>query len=221
MSSSSLQAQPQQHDIDSITLTLPERENSSNSDSNSETQASKDIDADNDLEAGLKSAGDTDQRSLHDPAMRGRRESHKDGLTGQWRTPYTPEEDHTNKQYLTPFLLRLYTATLSLRYIKPVATYLSGPSRSTSSQPRLCSGRPFSYTDDYIEKPLVRYTRWTRYPLVLWGFLLAWFLGFTFLARAAWWNASVGGDVQWLDGTSTYWQRNDGCGLGALLSCHT
>jgi hypothetical protein len=58
-----------------------------------------------------------------------------------------------------------------------------------------------------------------RSPVVLWVFLLAWFLGLTFLTRAAWYNSANGGsDDSWLSGTSTYWQRNDECGLGGQSS---
>lgn len=130
----------------------------------------------------------------------------------QWDKPLTPDENHTNTQYLPPSLSRSFTYILSLPIIEPVARYISGPSRFESSQPRLWN---IKFIDQYVEKPLIRYTKkYTRFPIMLWIFLIAWFLGFTFLARAAWWNSGVGNEAEWLSGTSTYWQRNDGCGLG-------
>lgn len=165
-----------------------------------------------DVEAGLNGHGQHHQDTSNNN-MRGRSKKKK-AVYAHWQSPSEPSEDHTNPQYLPPFLLRFFTSVLSLPYINRISTFLQGgpsTSRETSHQPRLWS---FRFIDQYIEKPLVRYTKWTRHPLVLWIFLLAWFLGTTFLARAAWWNANVGSNVQWLDGTSTYWQRNDGCGLG-------
>lgn len=214
-----------EHEHDGITrLALPDTaatatSSTSDSTTSSDNVASKDVDGDSagaaDVEAGLPVRGMSGGGQADDieNTMRARRHKNdRKKVYPAWESPVYPEEDHTNPQYLPPFLLRLFTYILSLPIIKPIATYLSGPSRSTSSQPRLWK---FRYIDNYIERPLVRYTRkWTKHPFVLWAFLLAWFLGFTFLARAAWWNASVGSGVTWLDGTSTYWQRNDGCGLG-------
>jgi hypothetical protein len=216
-----------------LALPLSERSriDSSTTTGSSDNINSKDISDENDLEAagdGIAPNSTSDhhqhQHQYHKQQgsqdnteaatdMRGGR-GHHAGVSveigEQWHHPLTPEEDHTNHQYLPSFILRLGTYLLSLRFLKSIATYLSGPPRSQASQPRLWR---FPFLDDKIEKNIVRYTRFTRYPLVLWGFLLAWFLGTTFLARAAWWNAPLGQDVQWLDGTSTYWQRNDGCGL--------
>lgn len=215
---------PQQH---GITLTADndehhQRVESDTTSSNSDNITSKDADNhDNaDVEAGLNGVvnGVSDHHHHQDDTstiMRGRRDKHKECI--HWKYPVEPLEDHTNPQYLPPILLRFFNSILALPYINRVASYISGPSRTTSHQPRLWS---FRYIDQYFERPLLRYThKWTKYPIVLWIFLIAWFLGTTFIARAAWWNANVGGsDITWLDGTSTYWQRNDGCGLGKLLS---
>lgn len=204
---------------DGISPQSTEQAQSHKSNTSSDNIACKDAARENaDVEAGLRGGVDGDRAAVdnnNDCAMRGRQRqgamNDQDRIGRQWRSPLCPDEDHTNPQYFPPALQRLFTSILALPIIKPVASYISGPSRLTSSQPRLWNIR---YIDQYIERPLFRYTKkWTRHPLVLWGFLIAWFLGFTFLARAAWWNSGVGGNVQWLSGTSTYWQRNDGCGL--------
>ena len=172
-----------------------------------------------DVEAGLKSGGSGGDHTStsDDDSMRGRKSKKHSNVYTHWQSPYEPSEDHTNPQYIPPFLLRLLSSILALPFINRISTFLTGGpsvSRQTSLQPRLWH---FKFIDQYIERPLVRFTKWAKYPLVLWVFLLAWFLGNTFIARAAWWNAPVGSEVQWLDGTSTYWQRNDGCGLGGFI----
>lgn len=230
-------ASSKQHDNnkqDSISLLLPERSSAGRADSSSsiadDNLASKDggLEEPADVERGLDSNHNSSSKGESDisTSMRGRQRggynhAPDDSIGPQWKSPLYPEEDHTHPQYLPPFFRRSATSILSLPIIKPMANYISGGStcsRLTSSQPHLWN---FKYLDKYIEIPLIRYTKkWTRYPLILWSFLLAWFLGFTFLARAAWWNSGVGNDVQWLDGTSTYWQRNDGCGLGGWLYAH-
>ena len=144
-----------------------------------------------------------------------RRRPHRwDGVDSTFKTPldrYEHADDHTNRQYLPPFLARLFVALLSLPVIAPISRFLSGPrDPSLRRQPRL---RRLPILDTHIEPLLYRYTRWFSHPLILWIFLLAWFLGTTFLARAAWWNSSAGEDVGWLGGTSVYWSRNDACGL--------
>ena len=137
-----------------------------------------------------------------------------DVVVSTFKTPldrYEHADDHTNRQYLPSFLARFFAALLSLRIIAPVSRFLSGPrDPSLRRQPRL---RRLPVLDTHVEPLLYRYTRWFSHPLVLWAFLLAWFLGTTFLARAAWWNSSAGEDVGWLSGTSVYWSRNDACGL--------
>lgn len=225
---------------DSITLHLPEdsstsTKTSSKADSNKSIDSSSSVDDDNNLASkdATAAAGDVERGVANDihhrhshshgnkgdsddtsASMRGR----ADKIGPQWKSPFQPEENHTNPQYLPSFIRRSATSFISLPVMKPIWNYISGgqsSQRSISSQPRLWN---FKYIDKYIELPLYRYTKkWSRYPLVLWLFLLAWFLGFTFLARAAWWNSGVGNNVEWLSGTSTYWQRNDGCGLGRLL----
>lgn len=50
-------------------------------------------------------------------------------------------------------------------------------------------------------------------------FLLAWLLGFIFFVRASWFTSSTNeGAPEWIDGTSTYWSRDDQCGLNGT-SC--
>ncbi|BGP13769.1 hypothetical protein JCM10213v2_001707 [Rhodosporidiobolus nylandii] len=45
-------------------------------------------------------------------------------------------------------------------------------------------------------------------------FLLAWLLGLTFLARKSFFTSSTAvGAPTWIDSTTTFWSRNDGCGL--------
>lgn len=120
-------------------------------------------------------------------------------------------EDHTNHLHLPHSLATPLARFLSLPIVRPIAHYVAGPSKSECRPPRLWRIGLF----DRIEGYLVRYTRVIRrHSWIIVLFLLAWFLGLTFLARAAWYHASPGEDLAWLDGTSTYWQRNDGCGLG-------
>ncbi|GAA6009662.1 uncharacterized protein JCM10292_003882 [Rhodotorula paludigena] len=57
--------------------------------------------------------------------------------------------------------------------------------------------------------PVQRYRQWIT-PV----FLLAWFLAFTFLVRASFFNSSTGqGQPNWIVSTTSYWESNDGCGI--------
>ena len=147
----------------------------------------------------------------------GARSGHADGEGKAWAAQVEslqlPSADHIHYQHLPPFLSRSLLLFLGLPVVRPVASYISGPPKSKQRQPRLWK-IPLL---DAIEQFLVRYTRWAGVPWVLWIFLLAWFLGTTFLTRAAWYSSNVGNDTSsWLGGTDTYWLRNDGCGLGGL-----
>lgn len=127
--------------------------------------------------------------------------------------PADPADDHTNHQSMPSFLSRPLLSFLKLPIVRPIANYIKGPPLQDCRPPRLWT-IPFL---ERTEKHFIRYTsyRWTRSPVLLWVFLLAWFLGLTFLTRAAWYNSANGGtEDSWLSGTSTYWQRNDACGLG-------
>ncbi|GAA5884000.1 hypothetical protein JCM16303_001352 [Sporobolomyces ruberrimus] len=63
-------------------------------------------------------------------------------------------------------------------------------------------------------KPLERRRRLTT-PV----FFLAWLLAFIFLVRASFYNSSTNvGTPDWLVSTSTFWTRNDGCGINGT-SC--
>lgn len=58
-------------------------------------------------------------------------------------------------------------------------------------------------------KPLERRRHFTT-PI----FLLAWLLALIFLVRASFYNSSTNvGEPDWLVSTSTFWTRNDGCGI--------
>lgn len=132
--------------------------------------------------------------------------------------PRDIEHDHTHRQHLPSWLSRFFSAFLSLPIISAIARYLSGPSDvNRRRQPRLWR---LPVLDTFIEPHLVRWTRWARRPELLYVFLLAWLLGFTFLARAAWYNSSTGdnGTDSWISGTAAYWGRNDACGLNGA-SC--
>lgn len=62
-------------------------------------------------------------------------------------------------------------------------------------------------------KPLERSRRFTT-PV----FFLAWLLAFLFLVRASFFTSSTNvGTPDWLVSTSTFWTRNDGCGLNGTL----
>jgi len=131
--------------------------------------------------------------------------------------PADPADDHTKHQSMPSFLSRPLLAFLQLPIVRPIATYIKGPPLEDCKPPRLWRIAFLEKT----EKQFIRYTspRWMKSPVVLWVFLLAWFLGLTFLTRAAWYNSANGGsDGSWLSGTSTYWQRNDECGLGEQSS---
>ena len=123
-----------------------------------------------------------------------------------------PPTDNTHHQYLPSFISKPLLFLLGLPIVRPTARYLAGPPKFQQRQPRLWK-IPFL---DAIERVRFKYTQWTRFPWVLWVFLLAWFLGTTFLTRAAWYTSNgIGADSSsWLGGTDTYWLRNDGCGLG-------
>ena len=140
------------------------------------------------------------------------RRSHRwDVVRSQYKQPPDElEDDHTQLQYMPAWLYRIFSAILALPVIRTICRFLSGPADiSARRQPRLWR---MPVLDAFIEPYLVRYTRWARRPEYLYIFLLAWFLGFTFLARAAWYNSSAG-DNAWIGGTTTYWGRNDACGL--------
>jgi hypothetical protein len=139
------------------------------------------------------------------------------GYPSRWRAVNTSfkqlsveGDDHTHRQHVPDWLSRFFSLVLSLPIISRIARYLSGPADlNARRQPRL---RHIPILDTLVEPYLVRSTRWARRPEYLYIFLLAWFLGFTFLARAAWYNSSAG-DNTWISGTTTYWGRNDACGL--------
>lgn len=119
-------------------------------------------------------------------------------------------DDHTHRQYVPPWLSRFFSILLNLPLIAPIARYLSGPSDvAARRRPRLWR---IPVLDTLIEPTLFRWTRWAHRPEYLYVFLLAWFLGFTFLARAAWYNSTAGAN-SWIDGTTTYWGKDDACGL--------
>lgn len=124
----------------------------------------------------------------------------------------TREEDHLSS-FERGLHHRTTTAYHSLLHRSPRLSraifYLSGPSppiTETSLKPFLPR---IESLFNRLFRPLVA-RRTFLVPL----FLIAWFLGFTFLVRASYFNSSTSaGEPSFIVGDATYWSANDGCDL--------
>ncbi|KAL7004131.1 hypothetical protein EMMF5_006308 [Cystobasidiomycetes sp. EMM_F5] len=186
---------------------LVDDEEAQNKDAASAVQDDTDIGHDGQLQSGSAAADSTTTTT----AMRSRRVA---AATNRWHPPrekpVTSLEDHTNHQHLPIFLSRILRWLACLPIIKSICTFIAGPPHSQCHPPRMWRIYPL----ERIERLLVRFTRYIRYPWALWIFLLAWFLGTCFLTRAAWYNGATGSSSSsWVSGGTAYWQANDACGL--------